>query len=183
MSLATRCRFCLGLFRSKVNTRVSGGLQLNTRVFGGKWPVPPPVLQNQINSDSVGFRRTFHTSAAAWSDEVGNIQSKNYHLVYTCKVCSTRSMKKISKMAYHNGVVIVTCPGCQNHHIIADNLGWFSDLEGKRNIEEILAAKGETVKRIADDAAIEIIVEETIKEAMQRSEDEENAPVKNSENS
>lgn len=52
-----------------------------------------------------------------------------------------------------------------------------------RNIEEILAAKGEAVRRIADDAAIEIVAEETIKEAMQKEESDQNPLAENSDKS
>ena len=85
---------------------------------------------------------------------LGQLKDRKLALAYTCKVCSARNTKLISKQAYEKGVVIVKCEGCGNHHLIADNLGWWAELsaQGIHNIEDILAAKGENVRRIANES-------------------------------
>mmetsp|Transcript_16886 Transcript_16886/g.37898 ORF Transcript_16886/g.37898 Transcript_16886/m.37898 type:complete len:85 (-) Transcript_16886:302-556(-) len=46
------------------------------------------------------------------------------------------------------GIVVVRCGACDNQHLIADNLGWFGD---RVNVEQILAERGEEVRRILVD--------------------------------
>ena len=93
---------------------------------------------------------------------LGQLKDRKLALAYTCKVCSARNTKLISKQAYEKGVVIVKCEGCGNHHLIADNLGWWAELsaQGIHNIEDILAAKGENVRRIANESDMEEISEQ-----------------------
>ncbi|KAI9562782.1 hypothetical protein GHT06_010237 [Daphnia sinensis] len=83
-------------------------------------------------------------------------------LAYTCEVCSTRNQKNISKQAYQTGVVIVKCDGCANNHLIADNLGWFTDTKKQWNIENIMALKGESVRKTSDEAHVWEVVEEIV---------------------
>lgn len=70
-------------------------------------------------------------------------------LAYTCQVCNTRNSKTVSKLAYLKGVVIVRCSKCQNTHLVAGNDKWIDDIHGKRNIEDILAEKGENVQQVS----------------------------------
>lgn len=69
-------------------------------------------------------------------------------LVFTCTVCNTRSAKQFTEQAYNHGVVIVTCPGCQRQHLIADRLGYFQD--GAFDLDTIAAQTGQTFKRVTD---------------------------------
>ncbi|CAH8480397.1 unnamed protein product [Dicrocoelium dendriticum] len=50
--------------------------------------------------------------------------------------CNHRSQKHFSKHAYEKGIVIIRCDGCQNLHLIADNLGWIVD--GHWKIEDVI---------------------------------------------
>jgi hypothetical protein len=68
------------------------------------------------------------------------------HVVFTCTHCDTRSQRRMSRQAYSSGVVLIRCPGCQQLHLFADHLGWFSD--GRETIEDIMREKGITVRKI-----------------------------------
>lgn len=69
-------------------------------------------------------------------------------MVFTCKVCDTRSVKTASRESYEKGVVVARCGGCDNLHLLADHLGMFGE---KFSVEDFLAARGEEVKNGSTD--------------------------------
>ncbi|CAG8808301.1 5441_t:CDS:1, partial [Dentiscutata erythropus] len=75
-------------------------------------------------------------------------------ITFTCKICSLRSTKVMSKQAYNHGVVIIQCSSCKNHHLIADNLGWFRDK--KVNIEDLMLERGEKVLKYVHEDGTDI---------------------------
>jgi protein import protein ZIM17 len=69
--------------------------------------------------------------------------------MFTCNVCGTKAIRSFTKNAYHHGVVMVRCEGCENVHLVADNLGWFED-EAK-NLDDF---SKEEVKKVQDPVAV-----------------------------
>jgi len=78
------------------------------------------------------------SDAVAEETDSSSSAAGRYCIVFTCKVCQTRSSKTFSKLAYTKGVVIVRCPGCEKLHLIADNLGWFQHIEHRCTAHRVL---------------------------------------------
>eukprot|EP00262_Sarcandra_glabra_P002049 TRINITY_DN1228_c0_g1_i1.p1 TRINITY_DN1228_c0_g1~~TRINITY_DN1228_c0_g1_i1.p1 ORF type:complete len:210 (+),score=26.18 TRINITY_DN1228_c0_g1_i1:48-632(+) len=78
---------------------------------------------------------------------LSNLKTSKRHdlaMIFTCKVCETRSVKTACRESYEKGVVVARCGGCNNLHLIADRLGWFGE---PGSVEDFLAARGEEVKK------------------------------------
>ena len=116
---------------------------------------------------TVGFPRFSVNRWCSSAAVQGTRAREAYLFVYTCKVCGNRSERKISKQAYHHGVVLVQCPGCEKHHLVADNLKWFED--SPVNIQSLMQRQGESVFTGTVDTVLEelIQIDGITKEAIQ----------------
>ncbi|XP_042511103.1 uncharacterized protein LOC122086387 [Macadamia integrifolia] len=91
---------------------------------------------------------------------LSNLKSSTRHdlaMIFTCKVCETRSVKTVCRESYEKGVVLARCGGCNNLHLIADRLGWFGE---PGSIEDLLAARGEEIKKGSLDDTLNLTFED-----------------------
>lgn len=94
---------------------------------------------------------------------------KKLAIVFTCKVCETRSAKQFTEQAYRHGVVMVRCPGCENLHLIADRLGFFEDESW--DIEKAMQRMGEQVTAINDNNVLELTLKDVAGDKMMEDKD------------
>ena len=98
------------------------------------------VFQLKCNHSCRWNLHCTHTYASNANTSVGQEEGGHipghFQIMFTCNVCETRTSKRISKQAYYNGIVIIRCTGCDNHHLIADNYGWFG--QGKRFLYNVM---------------------------------------------
>ena len=90
---------------------------------------PPPASAQPVGSTA--SEETTSTSSSANA-------RKDLYMMFTGAKCETRAARGFSRQAFENGVVIVTCPGCQVKHVIADRMGWFGE---PGSVEDFIAQK------------------------------------------
>ena len=82
-----------------------------------------------VGEEQIDYYRT--AGGISILDKVKGVKSSEsgqlYVLSFTCNKCQTKSIRSFTKHAYHKGVVLVKCDGCEGTHLVADNLGWFDD--------------------------------------------------------
>ena len=96
---------------------------------------------------------------------------ERFELQFTCNVCDGPNSHSISWHAYTKGTVLVTCPGCQASHLIADHLSWIED--DFRTLEQYMADRGTPVSRLVTDGAAAAAASAAASEIEERSEDYE----------
>ena len=135
--LPFRCRGFMTLSHTaKLCTLAENSKKAATFTRGG--------LQIQYRHRDINCRRFLSTSGSLQKDNnivekstqardtqaLGSLE-RRLAIQFTCKVCNHRQTKTFTKHPYEKGIVIVQCDGCENNHLIADNLSWFSHVKGR----------------------------------------------------
>lgn len=133
MALNIFSRLCLGRANLLVNSNQFRALAFKKNY---SFQTLNSLLISQNINRSLKAKNGFNVGVLSktrnLSTEVGQIAPPRMRITFTCNVCSERLTRTFLKESYEKTVVLIKCPGCSNHHIIADNLGWFSDLKGKK---------------------------------------------------
>lgn len=95
------------------------------------------------------------SSSASDGEKVAFVGNDKLGISFTCDAqgCGERVTKSVKRRSYEKGTVLIRCPKCEKHHIIADNTGMFAHLTGgRKNVEEIAKDTGAAFTRVGTDS-------------------------------
>eukprot|EP00614_Pseudopedinella_elastica_P026829 CAMPEP_0172620796 /NCGR_PEP_ID=MMETSP1068-20121228/106331_1 /TAXON_ID=35684 /ORGANISM="Pseudopedinella elastica, Strain CCMP716" /LENGTH=320 /DNA_ID=CAMNT_0013428211 /DNA_START=84 /DNA_END=1046 /DNA_ORIENTATION=- len=107
------------------------------RLVRPQQPRTPPLKGGLVSLPDEGDGAK-DNGAAPLSDD------RKFRLVYTCKVCDTRNMVEIKKLAWEAGTVIAQCQGCNNKHLLSD-AGGHMDLSNWTGFSNVANQQGGAV--------------------------------------
>lgn len=56
---------------------------------------------------------------------------------FTCNVCDTTNIKRVSPRGWNAGTVLARCDGCEKVHKLIDNLKVFHELKGEPHLDTV----------------------------------------------
>ncbi len=134
-------------FTSKplIKTHLNESTRLSSRLLSFK-----RLFSSNTEYESIKMALDADIQRKASADQEGALKTEKRLLIgFTCKKCQHRTHRTMSHHAYHNGIVLIECSGCQSRHLIADNLGWFRDTpNAARRIEEMTTEVGEIKRKL-----------------------------------
>lgn len=132
-----------GFLKREVSTQTNPNKYVSENVENNE----ANTLKPSVNSGNPPTSMSITENSAIKFSANSNLKTSSRHdlaMIFTCKVCETRSIKTVCRESYEKGVVVTRCGGCNNLHLIADHLGWFGE---PGSIEDFLATRGEEVRR------------------------------------
>ncbi|KAJ1632355.1 DNL zinc finger-domain-containing protein [Pavlovales sp. CCMP2436] len=111
---------------------------LRCRMTEGSFAALPPAADDDEGGENGGERVT-RVSLDGTKVPIGMVSRRTMSLSYTCNVCEERNVDMINRDAYTKGLVIVTCKGCDSHHLIADHLAWVNP--GFGSLEDYMSTR------------------------------------------
>eukprot|EP00741_Cyanophora_paradoxa_P019539 tig00021127_g18861.t1 len=93
----------------------------------------PSALPGLPPAQPLQYHESEHINTAPKKTPIAFVGTQKVKLMFTCKICDTRSSKMVNRLSLQQGICIIKCDGCDKRHIMADNLGWYGD---RRSFEQ-----------------------------------------------
>eukprot|EP00411_Alexandrium_monilatum_P083237 CAMPEP_0175729104 /NCGR_PEP_ID=MMETSP0097-20121207/49635_1 /TAXON_ID=311494 /ORGANISM="Alexandrium monilatum, Strain CCMP3105" /LENGTH=254 /DNA_ID=CAMNT_0017036963 /DNA_START=16 /DNA_END=779 /DNA_ORIENTATION=- len=111
-------------------------------------PEEPPKILGPPSGPDPGTSPGQAPAGVSGPVPVARVAPRKFKIMYTCKICDYRNSHMISRIAYNQGIVVATCPGCNSRHLLSDKTGLLD--YGVWDVE-MLARSGESVTRLGGD--------------------------------